>query len=297
MLSQRYMIAIADLKSGIERRRTVSLGTVLAVIGAVVMLPVLAAFGAAWKAKSDVQGLYASHRALEIETANYRAAVEALTEQIASQQSTIPDLGTEAARSSESARFGPAARTPVVRDSPAPSALSMPAPAPEPAIPAPAPETASFEAVATVPPSAVDGDRGADTEAAGRGAFMEALARLAQTRTLAEAADAPALASGSYRAAMALELEAQQLSTAGRLTDALVRAVEANGRFRAAEIEARLDAAALERWRPADAPPRCARYSQGRRQRSQPIRPALNRASLRRHRCRAWPTSKMPSGM
>lgn len=95
MPSRRYTISIADSKSGIERRATVSLRPVLVAVGAVVTLPVLIGLGAAWKAKSDVEGVYASHRALEIENANYRAATEALSGQIESLQATISDLGVK----------------------------------------------------------------------------------------------------------------------------------------------------------------------------------------------------------
>ncbi len=251
---RRYVITIADLKSGIERRATVSVWSVLAVIAATMMLPLLIAFGAAWKANRDVEGLYARHRALEIEAANYRAAIDALIGQIGSQQSTVPDEGAKSARSSDSAP-DPAAGTPVVR-SPAPLAPPMPAPVVEPGAPA---------ALAPVPPATVGGERGAGTEAAGRGAFMQALARLGQTRASAEAADAPALASPSYRAGVTLELEAQELATAGRMNDALVRAIEADARFRAAEIEARAQAAAWERLGAGDAP-------------TTPVRPSLAEA-------------------
>ncbi|MGH9202904.1 MAG: M23 family metallopeptidase, partial [Vicinamibacterales bacterium] len=95
MFSRRYTIAIADSRSGVETRATVSLRPVLVAVGAVVTLPVLIGLGAAWKAKSDVQGVYASHRALEIENANYRAATEALAGQIESLQTTIADLGAQ----------------------------------------------------------------------------------------------------------------------------------------------------------------------------------------------------------
>lgn len=97
MFSRRYTVAIADQTSGIERRATISARPVLIVASAVVTLPVLIGLGAAWKAKSDVQGLYASHRALEIENANYRAATEALAGQIQSLQSTITELGAQSA--------------------------------------------------------------------------------------------------------------------------------------------------------------------------------------------------------
>ncbi|HEY6362755.1 MAG TPA: hypothetical protein VIX63_16725, partial [Vicinamibacterales bacterium] len=90
---RRHTMNLAYLKSGLERRATVSVWGVLAVIAAVITLPLLVAFGAAWNANNEVQGLYARHRALEIETANYRAAIEALIEQIRPQPLTVPDSG------------------------------------------------------------------------------------------------------------------------------------------------------------------------------------------------------------
>jgi nucleoid-associated protein YgaU len=81
---------------------------------------------------------------------------------------------------------------------------------------------------------------------------------------LAEVADAPALARRSYDAGVTLERAAQELSTAGRLNDALARAVEAGARFRAAEIEANAEVAATTAWERlglADAPTAPARRS------------------------------------
>jgi murein DD-endopeptidase MepM/ murein hydrolase activator NlpD len=104
MFSRRYTIAIGDSRSGVERRAIVSLRPVLVTVGAVVTLPVLIGLGAAWKAKSDVQGVFASHRALEIENANYRAATEALAGQIEALQTTIADLGAQSALDSNLTR-------------------------------------------------------------------------------------------------------------------------------------------------------------------------------------------------
>jgi murein DD-endopeptidase MepM/ murein hydrolase activator NlpD len=97
MLSRRFTISVADKVSGLERRATFSVRPVIMVVGAVVTLPVLIGLGAAWKAKSDVQGLYTNQRALELENANYRAATEALAGQIETLQSTLSDLGARAA--------------------------------------------------------------------------------------------------------------------------------------------------------------------------------------------------------
>ena len=97
MRSRRYTILVADRTSGVVRRVTIPAGPAVAVACAVVTLPVLIGIGASWKAKSDVSQLYASHRALEAENSNYRGATEALSDQIASLQSVIADLGARSA--------------------------------------------------------------------------------------------------------------------------------------------------------------------------------------------------------
>jgi murein DD-endopeptidase MepM/ murein hydrolase activator NlpD len=96
MRSRRFTLAFTDRGSGFERRITCSTGSLLAALGAVMTVPVLIGLGAAWKAKSDVQDLYASHRALEAENTNYRAATEMLSGQIEALQSTLTDLGARA---------------------------------------------------------------------------------------------------------------------------------------------------------------------------------------------------------
>ena len=97
MISRRYTVVVADQASGLERRTRVSPGPVLAVVGAVVTLPVLIGLGAAWKAKSDVGALYENQRALELENANFRQATASLSGQIESLQSAIADLGARSA--------------------------------------------------------------------------------------------------------------------------------------------------------------------------------------------------------
>jgi murein DD-endopeptidase MepM/ murein hydrolase activator NlpD len=62
-----------------------------------VTLPVLIGIGAAWKARSDVAGLYADQQALAIENSSYRTATQELSGQIESLQSAIADLGARAA--------------------------------------------------------------------------------------------------------------------------------------------------------------------------------------------------------
>ena len=97
MASRRYTVLIADRTSGVVRRVTLTARPAVAVACAMVTLPVLIGIGAAWKAKSDVSGLYTSQQALELENSSYRTATEELSGQIESLQSAITDLGARAA--------------------------------------------------------------------------------------------------------------------------------------------------------------------------------------------------------
>jgi murein DD-endopeptidase MepM/ murein hydrolase activator NlpD len=97
MLSNRYTIVIANRGSGVVRRFTVGVRPVLALVLTAVGLPILIGLGAAWKAKAEVGGLYASHAALELENASFRGATEALAGQISSLQAALSDLGGKTA--------------------------------------------------------------------------------------------------------------------------------------------------------------------------------------------------------
>jgi murein DD-endopeptidase MepM/ murein hydrolase activator NlpD len=97
MPSRRYTILLADRTSGVVRRVTISARPAAAVVCVAVTLPVLIGLGAAWKSKADVNALFASHQALAAENANYRAATATLADQIEALQSTVTDLGNNAA--------------------------------------------------------------------------------------------------------------------------------------------------------------------------------------------------------
>jgi murein DD-endopeptidase MepM/ murein hydrolase activator NlpD len=97
MASRRYTILIADRTSGVVRRVTISARPAILVACAAVSLPALVGIGSAWKARTEVAGLYASHQAIEIENASYRSATEALSGQITTLQSAIADLGARSA--------------------------------------------------------------------------------------------------------------------------------------------------------------------------------------------------------
>jgi murein DD-endopeptidase MepM/ murein hydrolase activator NlpD len=95
--TRRYTILVADRHSGVVRRFTIGLRPALSVVSLVIGLPILIGMGAAWKARADVDDLFASHATLELELANYRGATEALTGQIQGLQTALDDLGGQAA--------------------------------------------------------------------------------------------------------------------------------------------------------------------------------------------------------
>jgi hypothetical protein len=97
MLPRRYSVVIADLSSGAERRLHLPVRPVVAVVGAVVTLPILIGLGAAWKAKAEVATLFSEYQSLQLENANYRQATEALSGQIDSLQRAVSDLGARSA--------------------------------------------------------------------------------------------------------------------------------------------------------------------------------------------------------
>jgi murein DD-endopeptidase MepM/ murein hydrolase activator NlpD len=97
MLPRRYSVVIADPSSGVERRLQFPVRPVVAVVSAVVTLPILIGLGAAWKAKAEVATLFSEYQSLQLENANYRQATEALSGQIDSLQRAVSDLGTRSA--------------------------------------------------------------------------------------------------------------------------------------------------------------------------------------------------------
>ena len=97
-MSRRYTVVVADPASGVERRANLPVRPIVAVVGAVVTLPVLIGMGAAWKAKSDVAALFTRTTARSSSrTPTTAQATEALAGQIDRSSRAIADLGARSA--------------------------------------------------------------------------------------------------------------------------------------------------------------------------------------------------------
>src|SRR5205823_4678211 len=96
MPSRRYTILIADRTTGLVRRCTLGLRPVIAVVFAIVGVPILLGLGAKRSASADVENLRKANARLEDENGNYRAATGELTTQIQSLEDVLNDLGARA---------------------------------------------------------------------------------------------------------------------------------------------------------------------------------------------------------
>jgi len=104
MRSRRYTVLIADRSSGVIRRVTVRLRTVVTVATIVLITPVLIGLGARSKALQEVVQLRVENANLEVENGNYRAATGELTTQIQSLENVIEELGARAELNPDEAR-------------------------------------------------------------------------------------------------------------------------------------------------------------------------------------------------
>ena len=104
MLSQRYTVLIADRATGVVRRVTIGMRTVVAVLCSILATPVLIGIGARLSAVYEIHVLQANNSTLEVENANFRETTGQLTTQLQSLESVIDDLGTRASLSPEEAK-------------------------------------------------------------------------------------------------------------------------------------------------------------------------------------------------
>lgn len=92
MAAKRYSILVADRRTGVVRRFTLSLRPALIVLAVLAVLPSLVAVGAISKARWQSQAWTDQVTLLQQENASMRGATGALTEQVGSLQAALDDL-------------------------------------------------------------------------------------------------------------------------------------------------------------------------------------------------------------
>ena len=125
MSARRYTVIFANRSSGAMRQVTVNLRATVALIAAVLALPVLMGLGAKWSSRSEIEQLRSANSSLTIENGSYRAATGELTSQIQSLESVINDLGARATLDPVQARA--MAKLPAVVKTRAAGGTSVPA--------------------------------------------------------------------------------------------------------------------------------------------------------------------------
>jgi murein DD-endopeptidase MepM/ murein hydrolase activator NlpD len=97
MASRRYTVVLADRKTGVLRRVTLSARPAIAGVLTIIALPILIGFGAARRAQWTIDDLQQTNAALIVENENYRGATGQLAAQISALQAAVDDLGPRAA--------------------------------------------------------------------------------------------------------------------------------------------------------------------------------------------------------
>ena len=96
MNSTRYTILFANRKTGAVRRFTLSRRLMAVCGGTVLVLPLLVGMGSGGASQAELEILRSANESLRSENDSYRAATGELTEQIASLQTALSQLGDQA---------------------------------------------------------------------------------------------------------------------------------------------------------------------------------------------------------
>ena len=92
MIPKHYSLVIADRTSGSVHRVTVPVRATLAVMAAILALPIGWTLNARWEARSSIDHVKLANARLEIENATYRAATNGLTTQMTALQAAMDNL-------------------------------------------------------------------------------------------------------------------------------------------------------------------------------------------------------------
>ncbi len=96
MRSPRYTILIANRKTGVVRRLTISRRIVSFVLVGLIAIPTMLWIGARGADQAQVEALQTANDSLQIENQSYRQATGELTQQIDSLQTALTSLGEQA---------------------------------------------------------------------------------------------------------------------------------------------------------------------------------------------------------
>jgi len=91
--SGRYTIVLADRRTGVYRRFSISPKPAVIAALALFALPVLVGLGLRWSAHAEIAQLQTNAQVLEVENRSYRAATGELTAQLQSLQTALTHLG------------------------------------------------------------------------------------------------------------------------------------------------------------------------------------------------------------
>ena len=104
MRRKRYTVLIADRSTGIVRRVTVRLRSVVLVLCGTLLAPIATGLTARWSSLVEIASLRERRSSLEQENASYRAATEELASQVNALQATVADLSQRASIDPATAR-------------------------------------------------------------------------------------------------------------------------------------------------------------------------------------------------
>ncbi|HIN70103.1 MAG TPA: M23 family metallopeptidase [Acidobacteria bacterium] len=96
MLRNRYTVVIADRSSGVIRRITLNLRSVIGLLVAILGTPVLLGFGVSWLASTELDRLKINLASLEVENLGYRSALTTLGSEIAALEAVVTDIDKRA---------------------------------------------------------------------------------------------------------------------------------------------------------------------------------------------------------
>ena len=96
MLKNRYTVVVADRTSGVIRRITLNLRSVIGLLVAILGTPILLGLGFSWMASTELDRLKTNLASLQVENSGYRTASTTLRSEIAALEAVVTDIDKRA---------------------------------------------------------------------------------------------------------------------------------------------------------------------------------------------------------